>query len=456
MVRRRRESSGGYRDSGLRVVGKGTGSRRVLVVSPTPVAPLLGGASARIRTLVAALEVLGFEVHFAYIERDPGDEDAMRSLFGERFHPIPYRRQRAEASLLARLRRRLLQLARVETGWLWGVDDLYDPGVEPCLRELHARLRFDVVIVEYVFFSRALDVFGPEVRKLVDLHDVFGNRHKLYVKAGQDPHWISVRPEDEVEALRRADYVLAIQPEEAQAMRERGLACVASVSHIVELAARPIPVPPAPVALFVGAANDANAHGLQWFFRHVWPIVRAGCPQARVHVAGAVSDACPALQGVHAEGRVSDERLEALYRDARVAINPVFIGSGQSIKVLEAMGHGVSVVASSVGLRGIVDPEEPGVHRADDPAAFAAAMIRLFTDDELAARASEAAHAFARRSNAAQLAALERACSTLALPGVAGRSDDAPDGRQAELHDEGRVGEDPAATARRQGGAGGG
>src|SRR5690606_19584725 len=105
-----------------------------------------------------------------------------------------------------------------------------------------------------------------------------------------------------------------------------------------------------------------------------------------------VSRACPPDEGIHVEGCVSAERLAELYGSARAAINPVFIGSGQSIKVLEATGYGVPVVASSVGLRGIVGAEEPGVQCADDPADFAAALIRLVSDDEYAVRARESAH----------------------------------------------------------------
>lgn len=385
--------------------------RKVLVISPTPVAPLLGGASARIKTLLGALEQLGFETHLAFIERDPGDKAAMRAMLGDRFHPIPYQRQPAETSIAARLRRRLLQALGVESGWLWGVDDIYDPGVEGPLARLHARHSFDAVIVEYVFFSRALAVFGPEVRKLVDMHDVFGYRHRMYVAAGQASHWFSVRPTDEIRALGRADHVLAIQPDEAQLMRRRGLRNVDAVSHLVTLAEGPGAVPPAPSVLFVGAANDSNAHGLQWFVSRVWPLVMASCADARLHVAGAVSSACPPAPGVHSEGRVSAERLEALYRGARVAVNPVFTGSGQSIKVLEATGYGVPVVASKVGVRGIAGASEPGIHVTDDPAAFAEKLIRLLRVDEHAVRARESAYAFAQASNAEQLAVLRRACS---------------------------------------------
>src|SRR5690606_13432350 len=130
----------------------------------------------------------------------------------------------------------------------------------------------------------------------------------------------------------------------------------------------------------------------------VWPRVIESCPDARLEVVGAVSSACPTAPGVVAEGRVSAERLDALYRGARVAVNPVSTGSGQSIKVLEATGYGVPVVASTVGVRGIADAGEPGIHITDDPADFARAVIRLLREHDYAARARESAYAFARAS----------------------------------------------------------
>jgi glycosyltransferase involved in cell wall biosynthesis len=380
----------------------------VLVISPTPVLPLLGGASARIRTLLDALATIGCEPHFAFLQRDPGDDDAMRALLGDRFHPIPYRWQPAEVSLGARLRRRLLQSVNLESGWLWDIDDIYDPAVDGPLAELQARIGFDVVIVEYIFFSRALRLFGPEVRKLVDMHDVFGNRHRMYLAAGQSEQWLSVRPADELRALRRADHAIAIQPDEARQIRERGFDAIDSVSHVVTIGPAPERVPADQSVLFVGSSNESNAHGLRWFIEKVWPSVRSIRPQATLHVAGAVGNGFASAPGVAIEGRVSDERLAELYRNACVAVNPVFTGSGQSIKVLEATGLGVPVVASTVGIRGIVGVSEPGVHVANDPASFARALTRILCDSDYALRARRSAHAFAVASNAAQLETLSR------------------------------------------------
>jgi glycosyltransferase involved in cell wall biosynthesis len=77
-----------------------------------------------------------------------------------------------------------------------------------------------------------------------------------------------------------------------------------------------------------------------------------------------------------------------------VMVNPMRIGSGMKNKVLEAFGAGLAVVSTGLGIEAF--PESvSGVHylRADEPTAFAAAVLELLDDEtrrrQLAANARE-------------------------------------------------------------------
>ena len=61
----------------------------------------------------------------------------------------------------------------------------------PYIRALQEEKQFDVVLCEYVFFSKALTCFGSEVLKLIDTHDIVGNRHELFLKTGISKRYVT-------------------------------------------------------------------------------------------------------------------------------------------------------------------------------------------------------------------------------------------------------------------------
>jgi glycosyltransferase involved in cell wall biosynthesis len=58
---------------------------------------------------------------------------------------------------------------------------------------------------------------------------------------------------------------------------------------------------------------------------------------------------------------------------------PLRVGAGIKLKTLEAMSHGVPVVATSVGMQGL--PEAPFARVADRPEAFAGHVLDLLEAD---------------------------------------------------------------------------
>ena len=135
--------------------------------------------------------------------------------------------------------------------------------------------------------------------------------------------------------------------------------------------------------LFVGTLHyEPNIDAVLRFHDLVLPQVRRRRPSTRFVIAG--RDPAPVVQSladgdsciVHAN--VPD--LSDLYQQAAIVVVPVRLGSGTRIKTLEALARGKAVVATSVGAEGI--DVRPGLDyaRADEPAAFAAACLRLLGD----------------------------------------------------------------------------
>ncbi|MFN3322845.1 MAG: glycosyltransferase [Bryobacteraceae bacterium] len=146
--------------------------------------------------------------------------------------------------------------------------------------------------------------------------------------------------------------------------------------------------------LFLGSFRHLpNAAALEWFVRQVMPRVLERCPAARLVVIG--SDPPPRHSlpdmgdAIELRGFVEDVR-EPLARYAVFAC-PILSGSGVRVKLLEAFAAGIPVVSTRLGAEGLAWNDGEFSRLADDPAAFADAILELFAQPvEAAAMARRA------------------------------------------------------------------
>jgi glycosyltransferase involved in cell wall biosynthesis len=386
-------------------------SMRVLIVSPVPTHPSIAGNRVRILTLVDNLMAAGHSVHFAWAALEDGDRIAMMKYFGYGFTELSYRAP--SISLIARLRRRVQRKLGWASAYVSDLDDWYDAGLTPQLAALHAQHGFDAVFVEYVFLSKALEVFPTSVVKILDTHDRFADRHLHYLRAGKQPEWFSTTQEGERTGLARADVVLAIQDHEAAlfASALQGKTRVLTVGHLLDMS-QSVPLADAPRAVFVASGNSINVDGANAFIADVLPLVRAEIPDFELWLAGDVCRQVPDERGVHKLGRVNS--VAQTYAQGALAVNPVHMGTGLNIKTMECLALGVPLVATASGSRGL---ENLNGHAflavADnDAAAMAAAVIRLLRDNALRMTLAQGALNAARAWNIKQLETLESALHT--------------------------------------------
>jgi glycosyltransferase involved in cell wall biosynthesis len=135
--------------------------------------------------------------------------------------------------------------------------------------------------------------------------------------------------------------------------------------------------------------NPFNVQGYVYFVRRVLPSVRARCPDFVLRVTGPCCHRLSPVEGVDLAGFVPD--LAAALARARFLVCPVFGGTGQQIKIIEAMAHGVPVVALEAAAQS--SPMRHGVNGlvARDAEEFAEHVCRLWTDRALCRQLGAAA-----------------------------------------------------------------
>lgn len=132
-----------------------------------------------------------------------------------------------------------------------------------------------------------------------------------------------------------------------------------------------------------------NIDALSWFTREVLPLLHARRPDLRLLAVG--RRPAPALQALAQAGQlvltgeVADAR--PFIAGAGVYIVPMRIGGGVRLKLLEALSLEAAVVSTPMGAEGLAGLRD-GTHclLADQPAGFAAALLRLLDDPALAHR----------------------------------------------------------------------
>lgn len=149
--------------------------------------------------------------------------------------------------------------------------------------------------------------------------------------------------------------------------------------------------------IFVGGFNHKpNVDGVLWFAKEVYPKIVEKYPDMVWHIVGShVSEEIRALESKNIEikGFVSDEKLEQLYRECRLAVVPLRFGAGVKGKVVEAAYYQIPMVTTSIGGEGLDDSVGAFVME-DDPDGMAERIVSLYTQYDVLRKMSDAGQEF--------------------------------------------------------------
>jgi glycosyltransferase involved in cell wall biosynthesis/Tfp pilus assembly protein PilF len=144
--------------------------------------------------------------------------------------------------------------------------------------------------------------------------------------------------------------------------------------------------------LFVGYYDHPpNADAAVYFVTHIFPAIKRRLPDVILYLVGNAPP--PAVQAlarndVIVTGYVPD--ISQFWQGARLSIAPLRYGAGMKGKIGQSMAEGLPVVTTSVGAEGMELTHGEHVLIADEPAAFADAVVEAYTDRQLWERVARA------------------------------------------------------------------
>lgn len=154
------------------------------------------------------------------------------------------------------------------------------------------------------------------------------------------------------------------------------------VPNVVDVAAiAPVdPIATEPRAIFVASFDyPPNRNALRFLLEEVFPRVWLELPAARLAVVGA-GLARPASADPRVETLGFVEDLGGAYAGARCAVVPLLQSGGTPLKLIEALAHGLPVLATPRAAAGLAIRDGESCVLADGAAAFAAALVPLLRD----------------------------------------------------------------------------
>ncbi len=200
------------------------------------------------------------------------------------------------------------------------------------------------------------------------------------------------RKQQELGVVRKADYTLVVSPFEAKVLeKEAPTSDVRVVSNIHRIFGQGKPFAERRGILFIGSfLHRPNVDAVLFLVREILPLLADKLPEVQLFLVGTAPSAEVlqlASDRVVVVGHVPD--VAPYFQSCRLSVAPLRYGAGVKGKINMSMSYGLPVVGTSIAVEGMHLEHEVNTLIADTPADFAAAVARLYLDQELWERLAE-------------------------------------------------------------------
>ena len=275
-----------------------------------------------------------------------------------------------------------------------GIEVQFHPFIRSIADLLSKRgAEFDIIIISRHYIAvkhiDAVRAFAPQalvVFDTVDLHFLRSERQAELEGSALARASARAKRDEELTLIRRADVTLVVSPYEQALLADLVPdARVLVLSTIHELFPPGRPFVEREGLVFIGGfQHPPNTDAVLWYAQEMLPHVRTALPGVNTYIVGSNVPAnvrALAADDFVVTGYVPD--VTPYFTGCRVSIAPLRYGAGVKGKINLAMSYGLPVVATTPSIEGMFLVPEQDVLVADDPKAFADAIVRLYHDETL-------------------------------------------------------------------------
>ena len=254
--------------------------------------------------------------------------------------------------------------------------------------------RFDAVMVSrhYVAseFLSLLRAHAPQARLIFDTVDLHYLRERRGAELAGDATLARAAGRTralELAVIAKSDVTLVVSEIERELLRNDAPdARVELLSNLHRIAGAGQAFAQRRDLVFVGGfRHPPNVDAVRWFVQDAFPSIRMRLPDVRFHCIGSHTppeiEALAAQPGVVIHGHLAD--IDPYMDGGRISVAPLRYGAGVKGKINLSMAHGQAVVATACAVEGMHLRDGEDVLVADDPQAFADAVVRLYEDETL-------------------------------------------------------------------------
>ena len=367
--------------------------KKILIVGSSPFVPVMNGSMKVIYEYCKLLKNLGNDVYYCNSYHIKYDNKFLDFMDGKVFSP-ELKTETFVSRHIKQLKRRFVDHHKYKTKYNF-IDDLFPNGLEEYVAELNCEHHFDMCIVNYIIMSKILDYIDCP-RKVIFTHDTFTNKHEV-LKV--DTFWFSLTPDEEAKGIRRATDILSIQNNESV------------LYHYYNPMARiytvysPFPITKQEISgnnniLFISGNNQLNQNGIDYFLKHIFPIVIERNRDVKLIVGGNICEYLRSKklsENIELLGLIEDESSFYSYGD--IAINPIYQGTGLKVKTFEALAFGKVTIAHPHSTEGIFDPSNAPILVGHTAKEFAKHILMVLDDVSLRKQISDKSISYMQKMN---------------------------------------------------------